>query len=126
MPPTRALLWGYNDFGQLGLGYTNDYKEIVLDPKQINAGNTSWTQIECGTYFTAALSSSGEVFTFGGNIFGNVDRGRRNVPTKVESLSEERIVKIACGKDHTAALTATGKLFTWYVFIFHYFNCHFI
>ena len=124
LPPTRALLWGGNVYGQLGLSYTKD--ELVLDPRQVNVGDTSWTQIECGAWFTVALSSNGEVFTWGVNDFGQLglgDRWRRNVPTKVESLSDERIVKIARGHNHTAALTATGKLLTWYVLIFLYFNC---
>ena len=116
VPPTLAFTWGENDSGQLGLGYSSN--EVVPNPTQINAGNTSLVQIECGIWHSVALSSNGEVFTWGFNRSGQLgyrNCKNTNVPTKVKSLSGERIVKIACGNCHTAALTATGKLFAWYV-----------
>ena len=114
--PMRALIWGHNQYGQLGLGYTSD--QVIQDPREINANSmTSWTQIECGGRHTVALSSSGEVFTWGNNDYGQLGRHSddesRNVPTKVERFSEDRIIKVACGNYFTAALTSAGELFGW-------------
>ena len=94
-------------------------EEFVRNPTKLNVGDIGgWTQIACGEHHTVALSPNGEVFTWGCGFHGGLghgDRMRKNVPTKVESLSRETIVKIACGYCHTAVLTSTGKLLTWYV-----------
>ena len=113
----HALSWGANHGGRLGLGDTISDKEVIV-PKQVNADTISWAQIECGPFHTVALSTDGEVYTWGCGGAGELGHGdytERNVPTKVESLSGETIVKIACGMMHTAALTSEGKLLTWYV-----------
>ena len=113
-----AFLWGKNNHGQLGLGDVVSNNEGVTVPTQIDVGNISWTQIECGEWYTVALSRNGEVFTWGCGGFGQLGHGdckNRNKPTKVESLSGEKIVKVACGGHHTTALTATGKIFIWCV-----------
>ena len=129
-----ALVWDFIDEGQLG--YWNDVsrKEIVYHPTKLSIDNNiSWTQIVCGEYHTVAINSNGEVFTWGYNGCGQLghgDKENRNVPTKVESLSGENVVKVSCGTFHTVALTAKGKVLTWYVlsairrqlviFIFHF------
>ena len=110
---TSLLAWGENNDGQLGLGYESKFE---YPPKQIeNVGDIVWSQIESGTWHTVALSSNGEVFIWGWVLLGHDDRQTRCVPTKVDRLSGESIIKVACGGSHTAALTAAGKLFTWYV-----------
>ena len=113
---------GGNEHGQLGLGHDSD--KFEYPPKQIkNIVNICWTQVECGGEHTVALSSNGEVFTWGRNSFGELGHGdtkERHVPTKVESLSGKRIVKVACGTNHTVAVTATGELLTWYVAMGHH------
>ena len=109
-----AYTWGNNCFGCRGIG---NY-EAVNHLTKITVGNITWTQVACGCHHSIALSSNGEVFTWGHGIDGVLGLGDcvdRNVPTKVQYLSKERIVKVACGDDHSAALTSTGKLFTWYV-----------
>ena len=116
---TYLLSWGSNIVGQLDLGYESKYP-LIYTPKEIeNVGNIlTWTQVVCGGLHSAALSSNGEVYTWGWGIWGvlgHSDGMSRNEPTKVESLSRERIVKIACGSTHTVALTAAGEVFTWYV-----------
>ena len=108
-----AFLWGKNQFGQLGFGYESLGKE---NPTKINIDNVTWTQIACGDSHTVAISTKGEVFTWGHGSHDELGHGDdidRNVPTKVEGLSGEVVVKVACGDCHTSALTAGGKVFTW-------------
>ena len=111
----HIFTWGNNEYGHLGLGDAFSNKKEVLDPTKVSIDNVTWTQIACGMSHTAALSINGEVFTWGDNDFGQLGHGQkyRNVPTKVESLSGEIIVKIACGHDHTAVVTERGKVLTW-------------
>ena len=108
-----AFVWGRNQKGQLGLGYESRNSKY---PTKLNIDNVTWTQIACGYSHTVALSTKGEVFTWGSGFDGQIGRGDgmdRNVPTKVEGLSGEVVAKVACGDCHTAALTAGGKVFTW-------------
>jgi alpha-tubulin suppressor-like RCC1 family protein len=79
---------------------------------------TEWTQIECGTENTAALTKKGEVYTWGKNRYGQLGHGdkiSRHIPTKVESLVGLVIIKISCGRGNMVALTDKGEIFTWYV-----------
>ena len=111
-------VWGENWSGELGLGDDDKYFGWVTNPTRINVPDTTWVQIACGPWHTAAISSNGELFTWGcGNSgkLGHGDRWSRSVPTKVKIPGGPAVVKVACGRDHTAVVTRTGKLFTWYV-----------
>ena len=110
----QLYVWGDNEYGQLGLGH---WTKIML-PMIINVPGTTWNQVACGDTHTAAVSSNGEVFTWGWGYYGQLGHGDhidRTVPTKVEIPGGEAVVKVTCGTLHTAAVTASGKLFTWYV-----------
>ena len=118
--PMQVRLWYKYEcfYGQDGLSH------LIPDPMNVDA--ISLTQIACGDNHAAALSSSGEVFTWGkatSGALGHGCPGSRDIhspdyfsvgePTKVEALSGETIVKVACGHSYTVAVTATGKLFVW-------------
>ena len=116
----HAFVWGSNSCcGRLALGDAFSGWDFMHNPSKLNDDDIGvWTQIACGGSHTVALSPKGEVFTWGHGNYGQLghgDRESRNVPTKVESLSQETIVKVSCGLYHTAAVTSTGKLLTWYV-----------
>ena len=84
--------------------------------KKLNVGDSGWTQIAYGHCHIVALSTKGEVFTWGrGDMLGHDDEMDRDIPSKVEKLSGQTIIKVACGRLHTAAVTSEGKVFTWYV-----------
>lgn len=69
---------------------------------------TQWAQIAIGGGHHAALSTDGEVFTWGRNA-----SERRKAPRKVQALAGEKVIKVLCGHEYTVALTASGKLFSW-------------
>ena len=109
-----AFVWGNNSYGQLGLGYES--RDSSQNPTKLNINNIPWTQIASGVWHTVALSTKGEVYSWGRGDVGQIGHGdweNRNVPTKVEGLSGEVVIKVACGLYHTASLTAGGKVFTW-------------
>ena len=61
-----------------------------------------------------AVSSLGEVFTWGSNRFGQVGHGGKDTtPRIVTELLSEPIKKAACGAYHTIAVSQRGGLFTW-------------
>ena len=116
----QLLVWGFNNDGTLGLG-EEAVDENIADPTKLNAPHdTAWIQIVCGKYHTAAVSSNGDLYTWGSGRKGRLGHGNktdRHAPTKVKIPGGEAVVKVACGHQHTAAVTRTGKLFTWYVSI---------
>jgi len=76
---------------------------------------TSLAQIECGTHHTAALTTRGELYTWGMGACGALGHGGRRsepVPRLVTALSQFAVVRVACGS-HTLALTQGGALYAW-------------
>lgn len=87
----------------------------------------SISNVACGEWHTAIVSSCGRLFTYGEGTFGVLGHGDRRSfpwPKEVESLSGLKVRSVACGSWHTAAIvevvvdrfrynTASGKLFTW-------------
>jgi len=74
--------------------------------------------VDCGTCHTVALSTGGDVYTFGSNSCGrtghNTQRGKLLVPLRVERLAALEIAHVAAGGCHTAAVTERSRrVFTW-------------
>ena len=72
--------------------------------------------LQCGEGHTVALTSEGEVFTWGGGSMGQLGLGdylRQSLPVRVSNLDGKRIRGISCGKRHSAAVSEEGVLFTW-------------
>ena len=82
--------FGYNGFGQLGLGDYDDKNipTLVMTDKTIR-------KIICGGYHTFILKESGELFAFGDNIYGQLgldDNDNRDIPTLL--ISNDNIISI--------------------------------
>ncbi|NXX86085.1 HERC5 ligase, partial [Urocolius indicus] len=93
--------WGKNDFGQLGLGDTEDRR----CPSYIGAlEHWKTVFISCGTDHTAVLSKEGLVCTFGAGGAGQLGHNStRNelTPRVVAELWGARVSQVACGRQHT-------------------------
>ncbi|XP_052538672.1 probable E3 ubiquitin-protein ligase HERC4 [Tympanuchus pallidicinctus] len=93
--------WGKNDFGQLGLGHTEDrdcpsYVEALEHWKAVF--------ISCGADHNAVLSKDGLVYTFGAGGAGQLGHNStRNelTPRVVAELWGARVSQVACGRQHT-------------------------
>lgn len=73
------------------------------------------TEISCGDSHTCALSSDGDVYTWGAGQVGQLGHGdylRQSLPIKVANINE-RIVQISCGKKHSVVLGCEGRLYSW-------------
>ncbi|XP_074445708.1 putative E3 ubiquitin-protein ligase HERC4 isoform X1 [Larus michahellis] len=93
--------WGKNDFGQLGLGDTEDRG----CPSYIGAlEHWKTVFISCGADHTAVLSKEGLVCTFGAGGAGQLGHNStRNelTPRLVAELWGARVSQVACGRQHT-------------------------
>jgi alpha-tubulin suppressor-like RCC1 family protein len=73
-----------------------------------------------GSSHSSAFTSTGRVFMWGYNQFGQLGNGmnvNRNLPTEITSnfsFSEgEKIISLSLGSTHSSALTSTGRVFIW-------------
>ena len=72
-----------------------------------------WTQIECGTFYTAAVTKKGEVFSWGPDEYNHLGYRYYKTPTRVAKLDGFVINHVSCGHYHMAALTDKGQVLTW-------------
>ncbi|MEQ2205530.1 hypothetical protein XENOCAPTIV_001890 [Xenoophorus captivus] len=72
--------------------------------------------VNSGGKHCLALSSEGEVYSWGEAEDGKLGHGTRSPcdrPRVIESLRGVEVVDIAAGGAHSACITASGELFTW-------------
>ncbi|MBL0159254.1 MAG: hypothetical protein IPP47_19410 [Bryobacterales bacterium] len=86
----------------------------TLSSPQPIAGLSGIKSILSGPYFGAALSDSGEVWTWGQNLYGQLGDGtltNRDAPVRVPGL--QGVKAIASGKYHMLALLDDGTVWSW-------------
>lgn len=109
----KLFTWGDGDKYRLGHGN----KETYLQPTCVSALiEYNFHQIACGHTMTIALTTSGHVFTMGGNENGQLGNPMSNgkVPMLVQDkLVGEFVEEISCGSHHVSALTSRSELYTW-------------
>ncbi|XP_050224431.1 PH, RCC1 and FYVE domains-containing protein 1 isoform X2 [Mercurialis annua] len=69
--------------------------------------NSHVEQIACGSHHVAALSSSGEVYTWGKGTNGQLGHGDikdRHTPTLVKALKHKQVTSVVCGSNFTTII----------------------
>ena len=71
------------------------------------------TQISCGSNYSAAVTSDGELYTWGRGNYGRLGHGNSDgtsTPHLVQGLREHKIVDVSCGSGdaQTLALDEEG------------------
>ena len=116
-----AYCWGFNAYGQLGLGAHGDTD--VLQPTAV-VGNLHFASIAAGGLHSCALSATGEAYCWGANDWGQLGAPSTEncggvgapdscsvVPQRVDGA--QAFAVIAPGGEHTCALTSDGRAFCW-------------
>ncbi len=125
----RITCWGYNVYGQLGLGDTVDRGDAPgelgasLAPISLGAGATI-AAVTTGFAHTCTLLTDGRVKCWGGSPFGAV--GLDSIQLEgdepgevggalpaVDLGSDARVVDIASGNNHVCAVFDTGQVKCW-------------
>jgi len=111
---------GNNTYGQLGLGNNTAASSVDFAPKEITYftnNNIQITKVSCGQYFTIALSSTGNLYSWGINspgVLGDNSVTNRNSPVAITTnISGKVFTKISTGTQHVLAITNTGELYSW-------------
>jgi alpha-tubulin suppressor-like RCC1 family protein len=131
--------WGLDLYGRLG--YLNDIErnddeerhdqEIYVfrrTPFPIKI-KESVSRVYCGFDYSACVTETGKLYTWGNNSYGNLgvvtgnaieqdldeynERYVVNTPMLVKDLAQYKIIQVACGHMHMLALTSERKIFSW-------------
>ncbi|KAH3763015.1 E3 ubiquitin-protein ligase HERC2 [Pelomyxa schiedti] len=112
-------VWGRGGDGQLGHG---DCADQNLPRPVVAMAGKCLVSIACGGKHTVAVTSKGDVYTWGWNCSGQLGHGNltdQYKPLSVKGLAmaklidNQHFVQVAAGNDHTVALAASGAVYAW-------------
>ena len=107
--------WGEGDDGKLG----HDNKHSCDRPRVIEGlRGKDVVDISCGGAHSAAITSSGELFTWGKGRYGRLGHGDSDdqyKPKLVDALMGHRVVDVACGSGdaQTLCITDDDNVWSW-------------
>ncbi|XP_050218624.1 PH, RCC1 and FYVE domains-containing protein 1 [Mercurialis annua] len=112
----EVFTWGEESGGRLGHGMETDFS----CPRLVEfLAVTNVDYVACGEYHTCAISTSGDLYTWGdgkhnAGLLGQGTDVSHWIPKRVSSpLEGLQVLSIACGTWHSALATSNGKLFTF-------------
>ncbi|XP_041128227.1 E3 ubiquitin-protein ligase HERC2-like isoform X2 [Polyodon spathula] len=106
---------GYGAGGRLGIGGTESVSTPTL-LESIQHVFIKKVAVNSGGKHCLALSSEGEVYSWGEAEDGKLGHGNRSPcdrPRVIESMRGIEVIDVAAGGAHSACVTATGELYTW-------------
>jgi alpha-tubulin suppressor-like RCC1 family protein len=106
-----GYVWGYNNAGGLGIG--NVARAMVPVPVELPVDAVD---LQGGTDFTVALTSTGRVWAWGGNGYGQLgdgSSGLRLAPYQVPLPGDARVASVSVGAYHVLVLSRQGLVFGW-------------
>ncbi|CAN8279462.1 unnamed protein product [Cochlearia groenlandica] len=113
---TGALLtFGWGLYGQCGQGSTDD----EISPTCVSSLlGIRIEAVAAGLWHTVCVSADGDVYSFGGNQFGQLGTGcdqAETLPKLLEApnLENVNVKTISCGARHTAVISDEGRVFCW-------------
>ncbi|GER52262.1 regulator of chromosome condensation family protein [Striga asiatica] len=112
----EVFTWGEESGGRLGHGVERDFtRPRLVDSLAV----TNVESVSCGEFHTCALSSSGDLYTWGDGthnvgLLGHGNDVSHWIPKRVSGALEGlQVLSVACGTWHSALATSSGKLFTF-------------
>ena len=110
---TAVFAWGRNQFGQLGNGTFTDSNTPVL----VTLGGVTLTGLTATFGDSLAVTSQGQVLTWGDNSFGelgdNLALARTTTPVFAQIPTGVKVVGAVGGSFHFLARTDTGDVLAW-------------
>ena len=109
--PGQLWSWGCNGCGRLGDGTTT----TRCSPVREFCSATDWCCVSAGSYHTAAVKTSGQIWVWGNNVYGRLGDGTatsRCSPVREFSSSTDWCC-VSAGSYHTAAVKTSGQIWVW-------------
>ena len=90
---------------------------LYRTPIEVPLPDVKFCQIECGKDFCILLTTSGLLYSFGSNQFGQLGHGdteQRTYPTVIQFFldKKKKVEQISCGFKH-AACKSNNKIYSW-------------
>jgi alpha-tubulin suppressor-like RCC1 family protein len=119
----QLYAFGYNSEGQLGTATNSGTSTPNPTPRLVSlpGQNGPVTQIAAGFAHTLAVTSTGQLYAFGANTYGQLGSATNNgastpnpTPTLVTLPGQDgRVVGIAAGNQASWAVTSSGQLYAF-------------
>ncbi|KAH0471056.1 hypothetical protein IEQ34_000779 [Dendrobium chrysotoxum] len=109
----KLFTWGDGDKFRLGHGDKEPRLKPTCVPSLIDY---NFHKVACGHSVTIGLTTSGNVFTIGSTVYGQLGNPHSDgkLPCLVEDkLANEFVKEVACGSYHVAVLTSRNEVYTW-------------
>lgn len=109
----QVYAWGWNDYGQLGLGGGQAQFRPVLVKHVSHAED-----IACGYASSYVVDGQGEVYAWGSNVYGQLGVDAEHVrqansSTKVPLVEKIAQVEAFGQQDYVLAVSTSGQVFGW-------------
>ncbi|KAK4785133.1 hypothetical protein SAY86_001822 [Trapa natans] len=109
------LTFGWGLYGQCGQGSTDDELSPICVSSLLGIHIEG---VAAGLWHTVCISADGDVYSFGGNQFGQLGTGSdqaETLPRLLDAPSLENVHSkaVSCGARHTAVITDDGKVLCW-------------
>jgi alpha-tubulin suppressor-like RCC1 family protein len=106
--------WGNNNAGQLGVSSTTN----SISPRLVSGpAGTSWAAIAAGSSHSLGITTTGRLYGWGYNLFGQVGNfSSSNVSSPVLLTPGGQLLSwasVTAGGTHSLAITTTGRLYGW-------------
>ncbi|NLH98577.1 MAG: hypothetical protein GX446_03690 [Chthonomonadales bacterium] len=109
----RLFAWGWNGYGQLGLG---DKRDRLAPVEVTELLGRRVAAVSAGFAHTLAITEDGALWAWGLNSDGQLGLGDvspRLAPVRVAGLAHASVEAVSAGGHHSLALTADGLAWGW-------------
>jgi alpha-tubulin suppressor-like RCC1 family protein len=109
----RVYGWGYNGYGVIGDGTTD---QRLTPVRARTPGGVKVTALRGGELFALAVTSTGKVLAWGYNLWGQLGDGTtdsRLTPVRVKIPKGVTITAVSTGYNSALALTKSGRVLSW-------------
>ena len=111
----EIIAWGMNAGGEAGIGIDGSQPQTVTTPRKIQTPEgVRFTKLAAGEGVSLALSTTGQVYSWGIQSLGYQSPSQTSIPTRIQLPAVAGgYIDIAAGDAHAFALGANSALYGW-------------
>lgn len=106
---TTGYCWGRNQYGQLGVGHTDD----VAEPTNVSGG-IQFRSLTTNRTHACGIDTNHKLYCWGQNNQGQVgNHGTINMPSPAPTAQHLDFRLVSAGVNHTCGILLSGSLYCW-------------